>query len=119
MIILGCVSAGCGVITYLFLPDTPKSRWYQLTPAQITIVDERICDNKVVPNKVVNLNHIREALKEPRLYCYFLISLLLNLEHGCISIFSTTIIKTMGFSVSHIALFFFVVIKKSLELNLV
>ena len=106
MIILGCVSAGCGIITYLFLPDTPKSRWYRLTPAQITIVDERICDNKVVPNKKVNLDHIREALMEPRLYCYFLISLLLNLEHGCISIFSTTIIKTMGFSVSNIPSYF-------------
>ncbi|KAI7853647.1 major facilitator superfamily domain-containing protein, partial [Circinella umbellata] len=98
MLILGCVSTGCGIITYLFLPDTPKSRWYRLTPAQIAIVDERLRDNKVVPNKVVNVNHIREALKEPQLYCYFLISLLLNLEHGCISIFSTTIIKTMGFS---------------------
>ena len=99
MIILGCLTVLVGIVSFLFFPDRPKSKWYRLTPDEIFIVEERIRDNCVTPNKTIKLDHIWEALKEPRLYCYFLISVLLNMVNGCISVFSTTIIRAMNFSV--------------------
>ncbi|KAI9276860.1 major facilitator superfamily domain-containing protein [Phascolomyces articulosus] len=98
MIILGCTTAGIGIITFFFLPDKAKSKWYQLTPNEIAIVEDRMKDNKVVQNKVIKLKHIWEALKEIRFYCYIIICFLLHLVNGCTSIFSTTIIKNMGFT---------------------
>ncbi|KAI7853650.1 major facilitator superfamily domain-containing protein [Circinella umbellata] len=98
MIILGSTTVGVGALTFFFLPDKTNSRWYRLTPEEHEIVKDRMNDNKVVQNKVIKLNHIWEALKEVRFYCYMIICFLLHLVNGCTSIFSTTIIKNMGFS---------------------
>ena len=100
MIILGSTTVGVGALTFFFLPDKTNSRWYRLTPEEHDIVEDRMKDNKVVQNKVIKLKHIWEALKEVRFYCYIIICFLLHLVNGCTSIFSTTIIKNMGFSVS-------------------
>ncbi|KAI8137183.1 major facilitator superfamily domain-containing protein [Fennellomyces sp. T-0311] len=98
MIILGCVTAAIGFVTFFFLPDKAKSRWYRLSPKEIEIVEERMIDNTVTQTKIIKPAHIKEALKEVQFYCYILISFLLQLTNGCTSIFSTQIIKGMGFS---------------------
>ncbi|KAI9276861.1 major facilitator superfamily domain-containing protein [Phascolomyces articulosus] len=98
MIILGSTTAIIGLITFIFLPDKAKSRWYRLTPAEMEIVEDRIRDNSVVENRVIKTEHIREALCEAPFYCYTLISFLAHLLNGCVTIFSTQIIKSMGFS---------------------
>ncbi|KAG2226517.1 hypothetical protein INT45_014261 [Circinella minor] len=98
MIILGSLTILLGITTFLFFPDRPTSKWYRITPDEIFIVEERLSDNCVIPNKTIKLDHIWESLKDPRLYCYFFISLFLNMVNGCIGVFSTTIIKSMNFS---------------------
>ena len=100
MIILGCITIAVGITTFLILPDRAKSRWYRLTPVELDIVEDRIHDNTVVKSKIIKFNHISEALREARFYCYILISFLIHLLNGCVTIFSTTIIRSMGFSVS-------------------
>ncbi|KAG2226515.1 hypothetical protein INT45_014259, partial [Circinella minor] len=102
MIILGSVTMIVGVITFLILPDRAESRWYRLTAIEMDIVEDRIRDNTIVKSKIIKWNHIFEALREARFYCYILISFLTHLLNGCVTIFSTTIIKSMGFSVSYI-----------------
>ncbi|KAI9497363.1 major facilitator superfamily domain-containing protein [Zychaea mexicana] len=98
MIILGSATGIVGILTFIFLPDTAKSRWYRLTPKEVSIVQDRMRDNKVVQNKVIKFDHIWEALRESRFYCYVLICYLVHIINGCTSIFSTSIIKDMGFS---------------------
>lgn len=100
MIIWGAVTTFLGFLFFFFLPDKPRSRWFRLTPEEEKIVDERTLDNAVVRNKEIKPEHMMDALKEPRFYCYVLISFLLNLQNGCVTIFSSQIIKNMGFSVS-------------------
>ncbi|KAI9479530.1 major facilitator superfamily domain-containing protein [Zychaea mexicana] len=98
MIILGAITVGVGICTFLFLPDTAKSRWYRLTLQETQIVDERIRDNTVVQNKKIKSEQLLEAIKEPRFYCMSLIPFFDNMVNGVTSIFSTLIIKSMGFS---------------------
>lgn len=100
MIIWGCVTTVLGVAFFFFLPDKPKSRWFRLTPDEEKIVNERTRDNTVIQNKQIRTEHMLEALKEPRFYAYVLISFLLDLQNGCVTIFSSQIIADMGFSVS-------------------
>ncbi|KAI9493877.1 major facilitator superfamily domain-containing protein [Zychaea mexicana] len=98
MIILGSATATVGILTFLFLPDTPKSKWYRLKPEENDIVEERLRDNKMVHDTWIKWDQILEALGEFRFYCYFLICYLMNTLNGCITFFSTLIIKSMGFS---------------------
>ncbi|CEI94983.1 hypothetical protein RMCBS344292_09184 [Rhizopus microsporus] len=98
MIIFGSLTALTGIIFFFFLPDTPYSRWFRLSGEECSIVEERIRDNAVVRTFHVNYSHIKEALLEPRLYCYCLISLLVNLQNGALTTFSALIISDLGFS---------------------
>lgn len=99
MIIWGVITSGLGLFYILFLPDRADSRWFRLTSEEKQLVEQRTLDNAVIQNKDIKIAHVYEALKEPRLYCYFLISLLLDLPNGGTTIFSSQIIKQMGFSV--------------------
>ncbi|KAI9321705.1 major facilitator superfamily domain-containing protein [Dichotomocladium elegans] len=101
MILWGIITFFLGSLFLVFLPDKPTSRWFRLTPEEKKIVEERTQDNAVVCNQDIRLTHILEALKEPQLYCYFLISLLLNLSNGALSLFNTQITNAMGFSRLH------------------
>ncbi|KAI9497507.1 major facilitator superfamily domain-containing protein [Zychaea mexicana] len=97
-IIWGCLTVVAGVLYFFFLADKPKSRWFFLTPEEEKIVDARTKDNASVQNKDIKKEHIYEALREPRLYCYFLMSLFLNLQNGAVTLFSQQITQQMGFS---------------------
>ena len=101
MIILGCATSAIGIVVFIFLPDRAQSRWFRLTPSQKIIAQEREQDSAIVQQKHINFEHIKEAVKELRLYCYISIAFLLNLVNGAMSLYSTLIIKTLGhFSVS-------------------
>lgn len=98
MIIFGIVTVVLGFIYFVFLPDTPYSRWFRLSGREMEIVEQRVRDNAVVANKKINYAQIWEALKEPRLYVYCLISLLTNFQNGAFTIFTQIIIKDLGFT---------------------
>ncbi|KAI7853656.1 major facilitator superfamily domain-containing protein [Circinella umbellata] len=98
MIILGSITIITGIFTFLFLPDKAKSKWYRLSLEETLIVQERIRDNSVIQTKEIKNEQIIESLKEPRFYCYILITFFINLTNGCLTTFSTIIIKNMGFS---------------------
>lgn len=100
MIILGATTIILGGITFILLPDKAKSRWFRLTTNEIDIVESRIHDNAVVQSKIIKYSHIFEALQERQFYCYTVITMLISLLNGWLTLFSTTIIKNMGFSVS-------------------
>lgn len=100
MIIWGAITIILGVTFFLFLPDTPTSRWFRIKPEEEIIIEERSKDNAVVRNKAVKMSHIKEALTEPRFYCYFFMSLLINLQNGAITLFNSQITVSMGFDVS-------------------
>ncbi|KAI9276859.1 major facilitator superfamily domain-containing protein [Phascolomyces articulosus] len=99
MLILGCITVIVGVITFFFMPDKANSKWYRLTFNEIAIVESRMRDNTIIQKKrEINRQQIFEALQEPRFYSYMFICFLVHLVNGCVSIFTTTIIKNMGFS---------------------
>ncbi|KAI7859821.1 major facilitator superfamily domain-containing protein [Circinella umbellata] len=98
MIIWGVITFLLGIAFFFFLADHPKSRWFHLTPEEELIVEERLRDNTVVQNPVINMAHIKEGLRDPRFYCYLGISFFCNLQNGSVTIFSSQIISQMGFS---------------------
>jgi MFS family permease len=98
MIIFGSLTVIMGFVYFIFLPDKPTSRWFRLTEEEKLIIEDRVRDNAVVPTLHVNYSQIWEALREPRFYCYCLISLLINLQNGALTTFSTIIVSDLGFS---------------------
>ncbi|KAI9497527.1 major facilitator superfamily domain-containing protein [Zychaea mexicana] len=97
-IIWGIVTVFIGVCVFIFLPDQKESRWFRLTPTEKEIVKERVCDTGMVRDKLFKLSHVVESVKETRLYCYCSIALLLCLQNGCVSLYSSQIFRDSGFS---------------------
>lgn len=97
-IIYGSITIFLSIIYFLFLPDRPDSRWFSLTEEEKIIVEQRARDNAVVPNMEIKYSQIWESLKEPRFYCYCLISLFNNFQNGAVITFSGIITTEMGFS---------------------
>lgn len=97
-IIFGAITILMGIIYFVFLPDKPTSKWFRLTEEQKMIIKERTRDNAVIPTLEISYDQIREALSEPRLYCYCLISFFIELQNGALTLFSALIIADLGFS---------------------
>ncbi|KAI8645526.1 major facilitator superfamily domain-containing protein [Parasitella parasitica] len=98
LVIYGSLTMAAGVVYFFFMPDRPDSRWFNLTEEEKLIVEDRARDNAVVPNRKIKMDQIIEALKEPRLYCYCLISMFVNFQNGALTSFNTLIISDLGFS---------------------
>ncbi|KAI7872140.1 major facilitator superfamily domain-containing protein [Spinellus fusiger] len=98
MLILGLVTIVVGVICFFFLIDDPRSlRWHYNAEEQL-MVEERIRDNAVMRTSYVNHDQIREALREPRFWCFCFASLFLNLQNGAMTSYSAAITAGFGFS---------------------
>ncbi|CEP16023.1 hypothetical protein [Parasitella parasitica] len=98
LVIYGSLTMAAGIVYFFFMPDRPDSRWFSLTEEERHIVEDRARDNAVVPNRKIKTDQIIEALKEPRLYCYCLISMFVNFQNGALTSFNTLIISDLGFS---------------------
>lgn len=99
MILYGIATVVVGIACFIFMPDTPYSKWLRLTDHERLITEERARDNATVHSHTIKKQHVLEALREPRLYCYTLIGFMIMTQNGCMVTFSTQIIVTMGYSV--------------------
>lgn len=99
MIILGAITSFVGIICFFFLIDNPKSPALKLNAEQEILVEERTRDNAVVRTTMIKKEHIYEALGEVRLWCICFCCLLLNLQNGALTTFSTQFAIGFGFTV--------------------
>ncbi|ORY97525.1 major facilitator superfamily domain-containing protein [Syncephalastrum racemosum] len=98
MILCGAFTAFWGTLIFVFLPDRTKSRWFRLTQEEQAVVGDRSRDNAVMLRHKVYCEQVIEAARDQRLYIYFLLSCLINLTTGALSLFRSQVIKQMGFS---------------------
>ncbi|KAL0140001.1 major facilitator superfamily domain-containing protein [Mucor lusitanicus] len=96
-VIWGSITVAIGIITVIFLIDSPESWFLQLTEEEKEIVKLRTQDNAVVRKQKVKVSQYWEALKEPRLWLLFITSLSHNLQNGGLVTYSTVLVHGLGF----------------------
>lgn len=102
MILWGSITVLLGLVSFVFLPDKPTSRWFRLSPIEKKIVENRTRDNTVVRDTTFKWTHVLEAISEPRFYSYLVVSVCINLLNGCFTVFQSQIISDMGFTVCYL-----------------
>jgi sugar phosphate permease len=105
-IIYGSLAALIGILAFLFLADSPNAKILKLTDEEKVIIEDRTRDNAVVRVKKIKMHHVWEAVREPRLWLLAFSTLCNNLHTGGLVVFSTLIVRNLGFTVST-CLFFF------------
>ncbi|KAI9482967.1 MAG: major facilitator superfamily domain-containing protein [Benjaminiella poitrasii] len=98
MIILGGTTILMGLISFLFLIDSPKARSLKLNAEQEILVEERTRDNATVRTTEIKKEQIWEAVKELRFWCFGLACLLINLQNGAMTIYNGQITASFGFN---------------------
>lgn len=99
-IVFGCVTIVIGFLTFFFLVDDVHHKLLRLTEEEKLIVEERARDNCVVRVHEIKMEHVWEALREPRLWLLTASNLLNCIQIGGLVTFSTLLVQGLGFSVS-------------------
>ncbi|KAI7868500.1 major facilitator superfamily domain-containing protein [Spinellus fusiger] len=98
MIILGSITVIIGILTFFFLIDDPKSKLLCLNAEQEILVEERMRDSAVMRTTNIKKEQIWEALTEIRFWCFCISCLLINLQNGGMTIYSSQITIAFGYT---------------------
>lgn len=104
MIILGAVTSVLGIVVFFFLIDDPRSPRLGLTEEEKIIMEDRLSDNGVRRSNEINWDQVREVFVDPKTYVWFFFALLINIQNGALTTFSSLITQGFGFSVSKVEL---------------
>ncbi|GAA5804435.1 hypothetical protein HPULCUR_009928 [Helicostylum pulchrum] len=97
-IVFGILTVLISFITFFGLIDDPHHKLLRLTEKEKEIVAERARDNCVVRVYEIKREQIWEAVKEPRLWLLVTANTLNCLQNGGLIVFSTLLVKGLGFS---------------------
>ncbi|KAI9018501.1 major facilitator superfamily domain-containing protein [Phycomyces nitens] len=98
MFILGGLTCLIGIAVFFFLIDHPKSPYLNLNAEQEILVEERMRDNAVMRTRNIKKEHIFEALKDVRCWCFCFACTLLNLQNGGMTVYSSQITVAFGYT---------------------
>ncbi|KAF7727395.1 hypothetical protein EC973_007559 [Apophysomyces ossiformis] len=98
MFIFGFITCFVGAIAFFFLIDSPRSKYLALNAEKEILVEDRTRDNAVVRTTVIKTAHMREALRETRLWVFSIASFLFSLRNGGMTIYGVQITRSFGYS---------------------
>ncbi|GJJ11808.1 hypothetical protein Clacol_006046 [Clathrus columnatus] len=98
-LVLGGITALFSLVVLAFLPDSPVRAVF-FTDEERIISIKRVAANKTgIENKHFKWYQVEMALKDPKTYILFVLSLSAQIPNNIIGSFSTQIIQSMGFDV--------------------
>ncbi|KAI9764610.1 MAG: hypothetical protein M1840_008344 [Geoglossum simile] len=97
-ITLGLVTVAIGVVTAVWLPDSPmKAEW--LNEEERVWIIRRVRGNRTgILKRGVKWHHLIELLVDPQIWGLVLLTVLISISSGVITTYSSTIIKSFGYT---------------------
>ena len=96
-VVLGPITVVFGLYIACVMPANPATAWF-LTSEERLIALERIRRNKTgTTNNQFKIAHVKEAIKDPRLYIAAVSVFCASVQNGGVSSFGATIIAGFGF----------------------
>ncbi|KAI0004772.1 allantoate permease [Xylariaceae sp. FL0662B] len=102
-LLFGLITIAVGILTMVFLPDSPmKSR---LTREEKIWAIERLRENQTgIENKHFKAHQVWECFRDPQTWLIALITVTSNIPNGAVSSYQATIIKGFGYTSKETAL---------------
>ncbi|KAI9776700.1 MAG: hypothetical protein M1839_009427 [Geoglossum umbratile] len=103
-ITLGLVTVAIGIVTTVWLPDSPMSAKWLSEEERVWII-RRVRGNRTgILKKGVKWRHLIELLVDPQIWGLVLLTILISISSGVITTYSATIIKSFGYTAPTTAL---------------
>lgn len=97
-IFMGIITFIVGILTFIFLPDTPLSCKY-LNEEEKTLIMNHIKENQTgFENREYKFYQVKEMLFEKETWILFFINIFSLIDSGALSFFSSQLMKSFGFS---------------------
>ncbi|KAI1334674.1 allantoate permease [Xylariaceae sp. FL0016] len=96
-IIFGALSLAMGVLSFIFLPDSPSTARF-LNPTERTIAVDRVAQNRQgVKNHHFKKDQAIQCFKDPKTWILFIMAVGAQVPNSAITSFTSQIIKSFGF----------------------
>ncbi|ODQ55408.1 MFS general substrate transporter [Saitoella complicata NRRL Y-17804] len=97
---LGLFTVACGVLVFIFLPDSPvRASGRRFSDREKRAALLRIADNQSgTQNKKLKVYQMKEALVDVKTWLIFISVMLTSIPNGALSNFNSIIIKSFGFT---------------------
>ncbi|KAJ5689527.1 hypothetical protein N7462_003919 [Penicillium macrosclerotiorum] len=97
-VLLGCITCIWSIFVLWWMPDSPmRAKCYSESDRVLMI--ERVRANQTgIQNRKFKREHVYEAARDPQIWLYILIQIIIQIPTGGLGSFSTILIKNFGFT---------------------
>ncbi|KAL9119074.1 MAG: hypothetical protein Q9187_004371 [Circinaria calcarea] len=103
-IVLGLVTVIIGLGTALYLPDTPMKAKFLSEKEKVTLLQHVSINQTGIENRRFQWSQVWEAFRDIQIWLLVLITILQSVSSGVVTTYSTTLVKSLGFSSQNAAL---------------
>lgn len=96
-IIVGLITIVTGLIFAILIPDTPSQAWWLSSKDKLLVLQRIRSNRQGYGNRRIKMEQIREAIRDPRLYLYFLLQFAVAIPNGGLGSFSAIMISNLGY----------------------
>ncbi|CAI7597436.1 unnamed protein product [Penicillium pancosmium] len=97
-VLLGSVTCLWSVFVLWWMPDSPMRATCYSETDRILIIERVRANQTGIQNRKFKKEHVQEAIRDPQIWLYILIQIIIQIPTGGLGSFSTILIKNFGFS---------------------
>ncbi|KAJ5397544.1 hypothetical protein N7509_005657 [Penicillium cosmopolitanum] len=97
-VLLGSVTCLWSVFVFWWMPDSPMRATCYSETDRILIIERVRANQTGIQNRKFKKEHVQEAIRDPQIWLYILIQIIIQIPTGGLGSFSTILIKNFGFS---------------------
>ncbi|ANB11104.1 allantoate permease [Sugiyamaella lignohabitans] len=98
LLCMGLVTVVCGVLVFLYLPDSPTKAKGFTDEEKLAVLLRIKDDQSGTQNNKLKGYQMLEAVSDPKVWLVVLSVMLISIPNGALSIFSSLIVNSFGFS---------------------
>ncbi|KAI9788512.1 MAG: hypothetical protein M1816_006852 [Peltula sp. TS41687] len=97
-IVLGVVTVIIGLVTFLFLPDTPMKARFLTEKEKVVLLRHVSVNQTGISNTSFKFSQFLEVLMDPQIWLMTMLTMLISVSSGVVTTYSATLIRNIGFS---------------------
>ncbi|KAL1897841.1 hypothetical protein Sste5346_003693 [Sporothrix stenoceras] len=97
-IILGSITCVWAIFVSWWMPDSPMRAKCWAKEDRLLMIERVRANQTGIQNRKLKRSHVMEAIKDPQVWCYVFIQVIIQIPTGGLGSFSTIIISNFGFT---------------------
>ncbi|KAJ5116238.1 MFS general substrate transporter [Penicillium angulare] len=97
-VLLGCITCLWSIFVLWWMPDSPMRAKCYSEEDRILIIERVRANQTGIQNRKFKKGHVQEAIRDPQIWLYILIQIIIQIPTGGLGSYSTILIKNFGYT---------------------